>query len=99
MLYALMTVGFVFLAAVTAFVWTVVRTAVEQAVDNRRREHRTEPPVAWWETADPDAPADFWPTYTDPRAASVQDSRPVRSPGVRPQPMPRATEELKRKAY
>lgn len=87
MLYALIFAALVALVAVAAFVWTVVRTAVEQAVDNRRRSHRTEAPVAWWDTVSPDAPVPF--------ALVDEDTAPVRSAGVRPQPM----SELRRKAY
>lgn len=96
MLYALIFAGLVALVAVAAFVWTVVRTAVEQAVDNRRREHRTEAPVAWWDTVSPDAPVPF--ALVDEDEVDPSHTPAGYAPdglGVRPQPM----SELRRKAY
>lgn len=66
MLYAIFA-GIIVLVAVAAFVWTAIRSAVRQVTDNRRAGTAT---VAYW-SADPDAPVNLWPTYTDPRAVDL----------------------------
>jgi hypothetical protein len=74
MLYVLIFAAFVALIAVAAFVWTVVRTAVEQITDNRRADAReAELSAHWTHTDDPDGPVTAWPTYTDPRARALRD--------------------------
>ncbi len=93
MFYVLLLAAFLALGAVAVFVWTAVRAGVRQAVDNAARKHRTEAPAAWFTpvgSADPDAPVDYWPTYTDERAMATDPT-----PGVRPQSM----DDLRKKCY
>lgn len=59
-------------AAVAVFVWTAVRSAVRQAIENAQRDSITAAPVAWFDRIGADAD----PRAAD-RAASVHIGYPV----------------------
>lgn len=102
MFYALLVAGFAALALVAVFVWTAVRSAVRQLIENTARQAREDKILAFWTSVPEDVPLPVHLTEVDPSHTpagyapdGLGDRGTYRTPGVRPVKL----SEVHRRAY